>query len=784
MKMKKILLGAALCGACALVLSGCEEEPVRLAVNGKTDYVIVTDADATENVRFAAWDLARILKRITGAEFPLAKTGDALPDGGKRIEVGTKLGAKCAGAERMAKLGHNGALAMSAGGNVLLVGKDDYGITGAVYDFLEKQLGCRWYTAFGDEKIPERTAAVLKPFETLVNPPLESRWLLTVGSMTCARKDGDLFLFRNGVNMTGGHAFQNVSLPTNVPHLKCEYVSLGGYCHTLFTFIKPHGKEDYFGKHPEWFTLVKGKNGKPDKRVDNRQLCFANRELRNEYTKKFLKYVEDKHGRGVFNISAMDIPGPFCECEKCLALTKEYGTVGAPLFDYLIEVGKILESRYPQALLSTLVYRKGQTQRPPNANCPKFPSNILATFAPIDDDFSKDMVHSNNCDTVKDLAKWRTLVDHIWAWYYPIPYTSINPYAGIRRSAVDTREMLRAGLTGASYEHDVGRDNGVNFYDMHTWVLTKLFREPDLDVEALVKEFCADYYGAAADEVWRYWDSLERMRESYPKYVEWNGTFPLAYTPAQLVEWKGLMDAAEAKVAGDPKILQHVREARLGLDNIMLTRYPNLKRATPGPGITAEALRDRLTNTYCRCAQRRNRGDGKAEREKVLTLYMLAGADDLKPAEFKDVPDSDILQSFAIRGGSGCKRRPEKDSCIGQACWDDKEGKSGRKDLGGWIYDEFGKRTLATYSIKNKDMVEGKFHFYKVGRIRLTPACYLVFGSNWYVLSQLSDLYTPGVDEQWDVYVSAKFEGPQYFPGSALKESRAVFDRTVLVRAK
>ena len=766
------------------VMADDRDGDIVLSSGGKTSYVIVTDKGASSNVRFAAWDLARILHQVTGANFHQCEPGSPVMDGVRCIRVGSAAGQERAGAGSVLGLGREGSLLQScANGDILLLGKDDYGITGAVYDFLEKCLGCHWYTGYGDACIPKREELVVRPFAYLVNPPFESRWLLTVGNVTCAVPDGDLVLFRNGQNMTGHPTYRNVSLPVGCSGISCSIVLRGDYCHSLFNVIPPHGAQEYFARHPEWFSLVRGKGDEPGRRVDNRQLCFSNRELRMEYTKNLLTQVEVSGAKdGVFGISAMDRPGSFCDCDGCRALVKKYGTPGAPLFDYLAEVGKEVQARYPKILLSTLAYRKEQSQRPPNDAFPRFPSNVLVVFAPIDDDFSKDLSHAHNRGTFKDLANWRKVAEHVWAWYYPIPFDGINPSACIRRSARDVRLMQSVGVTGTGFEHRVGRDCGANFYDLHAWVLMKLFREPNQDVEALVRTFCADYYGGAAEDVWRYWDSLEQMRELYPAYVAWDGSFPLAYTPEKVAEWMRMMDAAEMKVAHDPVLLQHVRETRLGLDTLVLKRYPNLRRSASFPPVSADTLRDRLTNTYHQCASRRGRGSGKEDIDRVQTLYMLAGADDLKPAEFAGVRDEDIRQSFAFYPGSGCKRRPDKDSCIGQACWDDAEGKSGRSDFKCDFHDIFGQKHPLTTVIPNADMVEGKFHFYKLGKIRLTPSCYVCLGSNWHVLSSLSDLYMPGTDEEWELYVAMKFEGPQYFQHSQLTQSRAVFDRTILIR--
>ena len=577
-----------------------------LAADGKTEYAVVVEEAAESNVRFAAYDLSRHLKRITGAEFPLVFSGTSAAPGGRRIEVGTVRANELAGKAWTDKLRHNGSLSLAApDGDIVLTGADAWGITGAVYDFLEKELGCRWYSAWGDNKIPRNDRPVLKPFRHLVNPQLESRWVLVSEARSQRVRDGNLFLFRNGMNMTAVSRLRNVALPDGCGALTCEYVCKGNYCHSMFDFIPPHdrpSRKGYFKEHPEWFTYVKASG----RRVDNRQLCLTNPALRRELTKNFLEYVDKMGGKAVYNISAMDVSGPFCECDGCQALVDRYGTPGAPLFDYLVEIGNVLARRNPDIWLSTLAYHRDQSQTPPNASFPPFPENILATFAPIDDDFSKPLTHPLNVRSCNDLKRWCKLVPRVWAWYYPIPYTTIYPYAGIRRMTADLRTMVAAGLKGTGYEHDVGLEIGANFYDMAYWVLTKTFREPQADVEALVKEYCHDCYGAAGDEVWAYWDELEKIRERYPDRVAWNGSFPKAFTPKWIAGWMRRLDAAEARLAEKPKARQRFREVRLGLYRMLLDRWQESDWKALGVAMDEAQIVERYKSIVLAGAGRRN----------------------------------------------------------------------------------------------------------------------------------------------------------------------------------
>ena len=778
MKMAYIVL---LC-LCFFVAAGCERA-IELAKDARTDYAVVVDRTAADEVRFVARDLSRVLQKVTGAEFPLVEEGDPALAGRRRIEVGTARGRKLAGERRCAALRHNGALAVSVGSDIALVGADTFGVVGAVYDFLQKQVGCRWWTPM-DEQLPSAPTLTLAPFETLVNPPLECRWLITLQNVTDRLRNGSLFLLRNGFNTNGEPQFPNLELPKGMKRFNTEFSPATRLVHTFQTFVPAHDKRDYFGKHPEWFAYSKGSK----RRIDDRQLCFSNPDLRAEFTKNFLAAVGQKGGRGVYSITQEDYPGPFCECPDCLKLVEKYGSDGGPLYDYIAEVAPKLKAQYPDALLDIIAYHKEQTQHPPKGGFAGYPDNVVLTFAPIDDDQSKPMDHPNNCGTLKDLEDWSKLVSRIWTWYYPQPYPIVMgaPYSGVRRAAKDLKLMIARGMTGAKYEHDVAREEGANFFDLHTWVFGRLFREPGADVEALVKEFCRGYYGAAADEVWRYWDELERMVAACPDYEEFCQAPQYAYTAENLLRWNRILDEAEAKVKDDPAMVQRVRECRFGTDMQMLARYGLLSSSGAAGVPPVDEIHDRLTNTCLRAYARRGHKTTPKSRSRndIEDYYTVAKAKNLKPAELKDVPDGRIVHVMPSCSGSGRVRISDPEATFGYAFEDKGEASAPNADLPVRVYDRKAKKILLERRIKPEEMVEGRYAPYKIGRFVMPQDATIIFGTSWRVQRSLAEYYQPGAEVEYDLYVSVCFRGPKYFKDSKSTENHAAFGRAILVRTK
>lgn len=86
--------------------------------------------------------------------------------------------------------------------------------------------------------------------------------------------------------------------------------------------------------------------------------------------------------------------------------------------------------------------------------------------------------------------------------------------------------------------------------------------------------------------------------------------------------------------------------------------------------------------------------------------------------------------------------------------------------------------------LDQKDINPGKYRLYKLGSITLTPDCWIWFSAkSWATNQQLGErLYEPGALNQWEAWVSLKFDGPIY--GGTEKEDLVLCDRIIVVKAQ
>ena len=603
--MKK-LVATMLSAATAAVITGCATtapSEVALAQNGKTNYTIVYKFSGDALLDPAVRDLAATLKAITGAEFPVAEKAD-----GKRIFIGvTAPGDKtpCASRERRIK---------SVGSDLYIYGDYRYGTAGAIYNFLTKFCGCRWYTATGDKRIPKNPDLKFVDIDYRHVPSFKSlehgsRWIAAV-------KTPDIrdWVRRNNSFLMPNYAFGE---PDDawfyigpVTHTLAAYMppiirKPRSFNADLTFFAGPHptlaGKE-YFKEHPEYFTL--DKNGS---RVPNKQLCFTNPEVRKELLKNVENAITaekyDPATYGILDFTQNDKHGGFCFCKNCQALVEKYRTPGGPYFDFLVEMGKHFEKKYPKLMFRFFSYQEDMTGIPPKGI--KFPDNMSVILAPLQQDFSKSFTHHYNVRFLNQMREWGKLCKEIWIWNYPTLYThGMNIYSlfpGVYRNTENLKLAHDANVRYIIAEQGGSVVHGCSFKELNVYLQCLMAEDVNVDVDAAIKEFCDAVYGAAADDIIAY------LKDTYAEALKDPGYFRYYYdprvmrrvlhSPRNLIRWQKDFDRMEAKVKKNRKALFNVRRARINLDAVTILCYPECAKFDPK---FAEALPlKKLYRRYC-----------------------------------------------------------------------------------------------------------------------------------------------------------------------------------------
>ena len=238
-----------------------------IVAKGKSDYVIVYNNSTGVPLR-AAQDLRDYIHKATGVKLPLVKNSQrknrpAFLIGFDKVTV------------------PEGFIVRTSGKDIHISGNDTPGnvenahwATGArtgtwygVCDFLEKQLGVRWFMP-GElgEYVPQRTRWSVPDLNYSDHPAMDKRRMsyVAVGVNPRHVREGMIFLRRN----RHGSAESWAASHSWLHHLK--------------------GK-DYFAQHPEWFAMVGGRRLGLDQ-GHGLHMCTTNSEALDQYAKNLIAY--------------------------------------------------------------------------------------------------------------------------------------------------------------------------------------------------------------------------------------------------------------------------------------------------------------------------------------------------------------------------------------------------------------------------------------------------------------------------------------------------------------
>jgi len=771
----------------AAILAGSMAHALTIADGSQARMCIVLPADASAAEQTAAAELTTYLEKITGAE--LATMREDVPQPMGRILVGPSQAAKALLPERLIEgLGSDEFIIRTVGEDLLLVGGRPRGTLYAVYSFLEDDLGCRWLTWYGEESVPTRETLQVEDLDRRGTPALRVRDMTCHTNTTSDRELMKRFLVRNRMQGPDLRFTGDLTAYGGTSHA-FAYPKDGWLVHTLFHWVPP---DQHFEAHPDWFSLS------GEQRVKTRQLCFTNPGLRQFLTEAILARIGEADPAGTYSVSAMDWEGAFCQCPQCRALAEKEGTPGAPLFDYLAELGPAVKERYPQAHISTLAYRKGQSEAPPKTI--KLPDNVIIIFAPIDDNFAAPIEHPSNASTLENLTNWRRATDHLWVWYYPNTYGPALPCGNLGRAASDFRLFKRIGVEGCYLEHDApGVYDSRRLSDIQTWLLTKLAWDPDRDLEALVKDFTDHYYGPAGVWVGVYVQHLERATTMMRSTMGWNaGTGQHRFLSGLLLETEQEVLAwAERLVADDPELLARVRRARMSLDYACILLWDRLG-STGAIRFTKDEVVARYRQTYTDTVSVRNLPERREALVKAMEdgIHWQAVKTELKPlpAPLDAIPPERIRQltpETATLHGGGARLVEDPDAAAGFAATMEVSltkpsyapATLSPNAFNFGYYDSLTRRQQHAYAGAQEPLKAEPYTLYAIGRTALGPQCLVWFDWSWQVqFPDVSGLYDPDDPRrEWDVYASLRFEGPAYGDAGQEDKNRFYVDRVVLV---
>ncbi|MBR5160890.1 MAG: DUF4838 domain-containing protein, partial [Thermoguttaceae bacterium] len=564
-----------------LVTAAVNAQNVTLTNNNETAYTIVLPDEPTPVEKTAASELQNYLTEITGVAFKTISEKD-LSGGAKAIYVGKTNKAQKAVDFSTFKQDEIFLKSLDDG-SIILAGHDQRGTIYAVYTFLEDSLGVRWWTD-KESTVPKKPNLTIALLDVRYAPKLTYRETFyrvafsnPIFAARCKNNGADCFISPE----YGGH---------------CSYQY---FVHSFYNLIPG---EKYFKDHPDWFPKINGvrKYGYPEwagpsedmkkfiaslkpeqVHPEGTQLCLSNDEMRAELTKNALEALRKNPNAMIISISQNDCFG-YCTCEKCRALDEAEGTHAASLLNFVNKVAEDIEKEFPNVWVDTLAYL--YTRKPPKTI--KARDNVIVRLCTIECSFLKPLTDESNSSLKDDIEGWAKIAPHLFIWDYTANFSYyLQPHPNFRVLAPNIRFFIDNNAIGVFEEGDYGTTVG-DFVHARSWVIAHLLWNPDLDENALWKEFFVNYYGPKAGPI-----LLEYINFIHDKAMEANvymrcfmGNTDQWLDAAAMNQSAQIVARARDAVKDDPVLKHRVDVALLSYDLLWVRNYAKVKEAVEKSG--------------------------------------------------------------------------------------------------------------------------------------------------------------------------------------------------------
>ena len=542
---------------CALAAYGA---PTLMVEDARSNYTIFSGEETTAAEKNAATELQKFLRLATGAILPISDRRS----GPRQILVGLSPEA----AALLPRIDLNALksdeiLICPTGNNLILAGERPRGTLYAVYTFLEKQLGIRFWTA-NEEFVPHSPRLEMPDNELRYAPKIAIRALSSYSLM----HDG-AFAAKSKI--------QGPMFKTPLKWGGC--IDLIGPWHTFDRFL-PAGK--YLESHPEYFSL---RNGTRVGGQSKGQLCLSNPELRREFLKNVLAELR-KHPNPQFISVTQNDNLNYCQCDHCRKIDGAGGGPATSMIRFVNFIAKNVEKEYPGVIIQTFAYQ--YSRHAPTDVKPR--KNVSIFLATIEQDLSRPLndPHSKcNAAIMKDLKAWEKISSQIDIWDYVTSFSSLLlPVPNLDSACSNIRTFAAAKPHMVMMQWDIFNPGAVgDLQALKTWVWSKLLWNPDAAPAALEKEFITGYYGRAASQVEKY---LQLRRNAIKRDSEPATCF--AYGASWLdakTLFAGLkiLDDGEHLVASDPVLRKRLGTLAKPFEYTLLEQYNSLQSMPKCPSV-------------------------------------------------------------------------------------------------------------------------------------------------------------------------------------------------------
>ncbi len=520
------------------VRRAAKHQPVTLVTEGKPAASIVvpaTEGGSSRALTSAIRDLQTYIELTTGAKLAITDELNAKP----AIVLGAGA-AKLAGVSTQ-DLPLEGFIIKTAPDRVFIVGKDPAGTAWGIYEFLERCVGVRFYwPEYRDDK--GRTGTSIIKTENLVVNPLHLK---------------DSPVFRKRIRWpSGGVRIGAAKMTDHDRHLRC-----GSTWPVQLIVHAPHGWSKFYSKtRPEIFQLRK------DGERTFSMLCYGHPNTLKTYLEEIELQVKGEatdRGRAIINEKSITVSpadmGVSCRCEYCRKLWNEsggsYGTASKVMATFVANLGREVKKRWPDMTVIFLPY-KNYTYAPEGIS---FPDNVEVQICGMPGlarhkDKVIDAAEQQNID------KWVRITGRkIQNWHYSCWPANRTKAAYVYAHTIQKHYQKNRDKTVGSFINGVQDHWPRQHLSLYVWL--KVLWNPDVNVDAIIDEYCTRMYGSAAKTM----RELVRMLADGWEKSEWSPhvmspktVYEQSYPRAEVKKIEALLARAFEEAKDDKLVTQRL----------------------------------------------------------------------------------------------------------------------------------------------------------------------------------------------------------------------------------
>lgn len=514
---------------------------------GKSDYLIALAANASESEKWAAKEMQHWLKEMSGAEIPIGTYNPNTPS--PQIVIGTP------------PLSHSSPSTNAAvekatteesfhyyndGPNIFITGGKLRGTMYGVFEWMERELGCRWYTP-AVTVIPKREELKFVWFDHAEKPGIRVRNDFYYEAFD------PIWATRNKMNGAMGYRDQPGGIES--------YWAV----HTFYPLVPP---EEFFKKHPEYYSLIDGKRS-----CERAQLCLTNPDVLKIITDRIKKRMRENPEYLIYDVSQNDWHNP-CQCDKCQAIVKAKGGESGLIIWFVNQVAEAVEKEFPDKFIGTLAYQ--YTRTPPKDIQPR--NNVVVRLCSIECCFSHDF---NSCPEnqsfLSDLKGWSAIAPHMYIWDYVVNFSHyVMPYPNFRVLQSNIQSFRNNNAIGIM-EQAAYQSRGGEFSELRSYLIAKLLWNPECNTEAVINDFIYGYYGRAGKFIRQYFDLLHN-RITPDTHIHLGLTPGDALFSDEFVDQSCNLFKEAVKVADNDEIIKRVEMCSLPVLYLKCQRTPAIAR--------------------------------------------------------------------------------------------------------------------------------------------------------------------------------------------------------------